>query len=86
METIIAKELLNEAGRVYDRRGMVGFCSWVEEYKGNSDNKIYLQEVCKYLEKCNGKANTRIFGFDSGLINKIKLVCLETDKGLNFEG
>lgn len=67
----IAKELLDKAGKVYDRGGMVGFSSWVEEYDGGFSNKVYLQEVSKYLEKCNSKTDTRIFGFDSGLINKL---------------
>ena len=71
MEISIAKELLKEVGIIYDHRGMLGFCSWVREYEGNSGSKIYLQGVRKYLEKCNSKADTRIFGFDSGLINKI---------------
>ncbi len=71
METTIAKKLLEEVGGIYDGRGMMGLCLWVREYNGNPGNKTYLLEVCAYLERRNGRADTRILGFGAGLIDKI---------------
>ncbi len=66
-----AKEILKQGADIYDMKGMSGFEFWANKYKGSVEEKNYLIRVCDYLVDCNSRANTRIFGIDSRVIENI---------------
>jgi len=58
-----ADKLLYDLGIIYGR-GMSFLESYVKNYPGSKDVKLYLSRVCDYIKNCNSNPNTRIFGLD----------------------
>jgi len=66
-----ARELLEKAGEAYRSGLMRTFPTWVRNYDGPIEEKNYLEKVLEVIHRRNGRPNTRVYWFDSSLIEEI---------------